>query len=188
MMKLDELFDTFPTLETSQLILRNTERSDAKQLFSYFSQDIVTRYYDVETFDNINEAFLLINTFHDLFNTRKAIRWGIVLKENNRLIGTCGFHQIEEEHGKVELGYELDPHYWGKGLMTEAVTEIIKFGFNIVSINRIEAFFDQNNRSSEHLLKKCGFQMEGTLKQRFFEKGKYMDVVIASCLKSNYLE
>jgi len=180
------VFDSFPELNTNRLFLREISQEDAEAIFDYFSMDIVTEYYDLETFDEIIEAKQLIKAFRHRYLENKAIRWGIVLKGENRLIGTCGFHSIEFEHDKLEIGYELHPTYWKRGIMTEAITAIIKIGFESMNANRIEAFYDPDNVASEQLLKKVGFQKEGVLRERFFEKGQYVDATVASYLRRDY--
>lgn len=187
-MSIDKAFSLFPVLETDRLILRRLEKYDAPNMFSYFSKDEVTEYYDLESFTSEIQASELIERFITRYEEKKQIRWAITLKESDELIGTCGFHAIEPEHWKAEIGYELHPSFWGKGIMTEAVSTVIQYGFNVMSLNRIEAFYDPRNISSARVLEKCGFEYEGILKKRYFEKGQFVDAAIAGILKENYLK
>ncbi|MCV2504066.1 MAG: GNAT family N-acetyltransferase, partial [Neisseriaceae bacterium] len=113
---------------------------------------------------------------------KRAIRWGIVLKENNQVIGTCGYHNFQEEHSRAEIGYDLNPDYWQKGYMTEAITAIQKYGFKKLKLHRIEAFIFPDNLASRKLLEKVGLQSEGVLRDYFFEKGRFVDGEIFSIL------
>ncbi|WP_345991088.1 GNAT family N-acetyltransferase [Chryseobacterium sp. Chry.R1] len=173
----------FPILETDRLILRQLTRNDAKDLFEYFSLDIVMEYYDLATFTELEEAEKLIDTFNNDFENNKGFRWAIELKGENKVIGTCGYHNWFHEHFKAEIGYELHPEYWQKAYMKEAVQPILSFGFEKMNLHRIEAFIDPANISSEKLLFSAGFQKEGTMRDFFFEKGKFVDATIFGLLK-----
>lgn len=184
-MGFDQAFADFPQLETDRVRLRKLKLTDAPSMFSYFSKDEVTKYYDLDTFISVKQAEELIERLLYRYEMRKQIRWAIVLKETDQLIGTCGFHAIEEEHWKAEIGYELHPDFWGKGIMTEVIQAAIQYGFNEIGLNRIEAFYDPENISSARVLEKNGFIYEGLLRKRFFEKGKFVDGAISAIIKED---
>ncbi|MBS4190810.1 GNAT family N-acetyltransferase [Bacillus sp. FJAT-49705] len=185
-MHFERTFAEFPELETEKVILRKLQMSDAPRMFSYFSKDEVTKFYDLDTFTSEIQAADLIERLLNRYHERKQIRWAIVLKETGLFIGTCGFHAIEEEHWKAEIGYELHPDHWGQGTMTEVIGAVIQYGFNEMKLNRIEAFYDPQNISSGRVLEKNGFVYEGVLKKRFFEKGKFVDAAISAIIKDNF--
>lgn len=184
-MGFNKAFAEFPSLETRRVILRKLQLSDASNMFDIFSKDEVTKYYDLDTFTSIKQAEELIERLLYRYENRKQIRWAIVLKETEQFIGTCGFHAIEEEHWKAEIGYELHPDSWGQGIMTEVIKAVIQYGFKEIGLNRIEAFYDPENISSARVLEKNGFEYEGLLKKRFFEKGKFVDGAIAAIIKED---
>ncbi|MBY0124358.1 GNAT family N-acetyltransferase [Bacillus sp. S/N-304-OC-R1] len=184
-MGFNNAFAEFPQLETKRITLRKLQLNDAPSMFDYFSKDEVTKYYDLETFTSIKQAEDLIERLLFRYENKKQIRWAIVWKETGQFIGTCGFHAIEEEHWKAEIGYELHPDFWGKGIMSEVINSVIQYGFNEIGLNRIEAFYDPENISSARVLEKNGFEYEGLLKKRFFEKGKFVDGAIAAIINEN---
>ncbi|WP_232695497.1 GNAT family N-acetyltransferase [Brevibacillus daliensis] len=177
---------SFPTLTTNRLILRQLRNEDVPDLFHYFSKDEVTKYYDLESFTEHTQASNLIQFWKQRFEAEQGIRWGISLANQDRIIGTCGYHNWSKEHYKAEIGYELTPEYWRKGIMTEAVEAIIKYGFMNLQLNRIEAFIDPDNLSSRKLLEKAGMKEEGLMKEYFFEKGQFVDAVLFAILKKEY--
>lgn len=179
---METAFLNFPQLETDRLLLREINLNDAPNMYSYFSRDEVTEFYDLESFTSEKQAENLIHKFHQRYSEKKQIRWAITLNDNNQLIGTCGFHAIEEEHSKAEIGYELHPNYWGQGIMTEVIGAVIRYGFNNMLLNRIEAFYDPRNTSSGRVLEKNGFVFEGVMKKRYFEKGEFVDAAISAIL------
>ncbi|WP_219836796.1 GNAT family N-acetyltransferase [Paenibacillus sp. R14(2021)] len=178
----------FPTLETERLVLRQLRGEDAEDLFHYFAMDEVTRYYDVDSFTEQKQAEELINNWQQRFDRSLGYRWGITHKTEDRVIGTCGFHNWTKEHMKSEIGYELSPSVWNRGIMTEVLKAVIQFGFEELRLNRIEACIDPANSRSRKLLLRSGFLEEGLLREYFFEKNQFMDAAIFSLLKKDYLE
>lgn len=180
-------FENFPILNTARLLLRQIQPSDAAALFSYFSKDEVTEFFDLPTFQEIAEAHELVKTWQNRYDRKDTIRWAICLKEApNELIGTCGFHNFVNEHFRAEIGYELHPRFWQKGMMTEAIQCILAYGFSTLQLNRIEAFIDPANIASRKLLEKVHLSSEGILRDYFFEKGRFVDAEMFALLKKHY--
>lgn len=168
----------FPVLETERLILRQLTQNDTEDLFEYFSQDKVMEYYDLETFKTSEDAQQIIQHFNSEFEKGKGFRWALELKSEKKVIGTCGYHNWFREHFRAEIGYELNPLFWQKSYMKEAILPILTFGFESMRLHRVDAFIDPANISSEKLLTSLNFQEEGTVKDYFFEKGKFVDATI----------
>lgn len=176
----------FPVLETERLILRQLRLEDAADLYHYFSTDAVTAFYDLDSFTELIQAEDLIKNWSDRFNNDLGIRWGITLKSEDRIIGTCGYFNWAKKHFKAEIGYELAPEYWNQGYMSEAVESVIRFGFKEFELNRIQALIHPNNVNSRKLLEKTRFTEEGLLNEYYFKKNRFVDAVIFSRLKKNY--
>ncbi|QHW34948.1 GNAT family N-acetyltransferase [Paenibacillus rhizovicinus] len=168
---------------TERLVLRQLKLGDAPELFAYFAKDEVTEYYDLDSFTEQQQAASLIQRWNERFDRQDGIRWGIALKSEDRIIGTCGFHSWTKEHAKAEIGYELSPAYWQQGIMSEALGSVIPYGFESMGLNRIEAFIDPDNISSRKLLEKAGLREEGLLRDYFYEKGRFVDAVLFARLK-----
>lgn len=173
----------FPRLTTERLVLRQLTLADAPAVFDYFRLDDVTEYYDLESFTELRQAEELIGRWNERFERQAGIRWGIALKSDDRIIGTCGYHGWSKEHAKAEIGYELTPACWRQGIMSEALAAIIPYGFESMGLNRIQAFIDQDNAGSRNVLEKAGLREEGLLRDYFFEKGRFVDAVLFAKLK-----
>ena len=128
----------------------------------------------------------MIDFFAESFDTERGIRWGIARKEDNRLIGTCGFVWLRRHRG--EIGYELNRKMWRQGYMSEAVREITTFGFKQLLLNRIEAIVMIDNDASAGLLKANGFTEEGLLRDYDFFKGAFHDMRLFSLLRRDTQE
>ncbi|MFC7680752.1 GNAT family N-acetyltransferase [Paenibacillus sp. GCM10028914] len=174
----------FPVLETERLALRQLRLEDAADIYDYFSMDEVTMFYDLDSFTELKQAEDLIMYWNNRFNNIEAIRWGITLKSEDRIIGTCGFHNWAKKHYKAEIGYELSPNHWNKGYMTEVLEAVINFGFEELELNRIQALIHRDNVNSRKVLEKSNFREEGLLSEYYYKKNRYVDAVIFSILKT----
>ena len=153
-------------------------------MFELFSDPEVVRFYDLELFSSIEEACQLVDRFIQRFDRRIGIRWAITERGNTEgLIGTCGYNLwIRPSHRGV-LGYDLARPHWNRGIMTEALTAVLRFGFEKMALNRIEALVMSGNEASRRLLGKLGFQREGNLRQYELVKGRFVDMEMFSILE-----
>lgn len=179
-----DLPDQFLTLQTPRLILRKLAITDAEDIFAYASDPQVTTYTAWETHRSINETYEYLNNFvFQMYRSGKGMNWGIVMKENGKLIGTCSLHTAPV-HRRAELGYVLSRNYWGNGLMTEAAKSAIAFGFHVMQLQRIQAICDVNNVSSARVLEKAEMQFEGILNNYLFYKERSWDVKMYAITRS----
>jgi [ribosomal protein S5]-alanine N-acetyltransferase len=173
-----------PTLETDRLILRRMTPSDAEAVFAYASDPEVTRYVIWETHRSIEDSRAFLDLVAGKHESGGEPDWGIVYKGDHHFVGTCGIVSWEPDHARAELGYALSRHYWGRGLMVEAVQAMIAFCFDRMNLNRIEARCIAENVASTRVMEKAGMTHEGTLRQREFIKGAYRDIEVYSILRS----
>ena len=187
-MDIEKIFEKFPSIETQRLNLIELKEEYDKDLFGFFSDRKVMQYYDIKPLETIDDARNLINKLIDKYRNRLAIRWGISLKEDDEIIGTCGYHNWVKGYCRAEIGYELSSTYWQKGIMIEALRHVINFGFTEMNLNRIQALVFPDNIASLELLKKIGFKQEGLLKEYAFFRGEFKDLIIVSLLKDEYMK
>jgi ribosomal-protein-alanine N-acetyltransferase len=173
----------FPVLETERLLLRETTMNDARAILNVFTDEEVTRYYNVSPFTDIEQARQVVAGRRRRFESGQGIRWAIARKEDNQVIGSCGYTNWVAEWRKAEIGYELGRPHWGHGIMTEALREIIRFGFQRMNLNRIEAMVMPPNTASANVLIKLGFMEEGLLREVGYWKGQHHDLKMYSLLK-----
>lgn len=179
-------FKELPQLQTERLVLRQGEKRDCQAIFELYSCGSVVEYMPLAPFVDMQEAINEMNWHQQIFAAGTGMRWLIEEKESGKVIGTCGFLNFDQAHNRIEIGYDLLPDFWGKGIMKEAVDCIISFGFSLVKVNRIEARVEPDNGASMRLMDKLGFHKEGVLRQLEFEKGKYVDLAVFSLLQSEY--
>ncbi len=174
-MTIDAAFAQFPVLTTRRLTLRQLRMEDAEALFAILSDPQVTEYYGHEPHQTLEDTRKLIAQVQERYERREAIRWGITFKGEEKLLGSCGFHHFGAGHRRAETGYELDRAFWRQGIMQEAMSAVLTYGFTELDLHRVEAIIDINNAGSKGLLLKLGFTYEGNLRQRYPMGNRFED-------------
>lgn len=170
-------FTTFPLLETTRLRLRAVLPSDAEQLFALYSDARIMRYRGAPLYVSADEAVEQINLWDAAFAAKTGLRWALTLKDTGAFIGTAGFHHIHHRHLRAELGYELDPALWNRGLMTEALQAITGWGFAQPGLHTIEANIAPDNLASKRVLEKLGFLQEAHFRENYYYEGWWDSVI-----------
>ena len=110
----------------------------------------------------------------------------IRVNENNKLIGHCGLYYINWISRTAEFGiYIGDRDYKGGGYGSDALRTLIGYGFNDLNINRIWCEVYDNNDALK-IYEHIGFKQEGTLREQYYNEGRYWDAHILSMLRSEY--
>ncbi len=176
----------FPELETERLKLIQITQEHVKSFYEIMSRDEVTKYYGMDSLQSMDEAAQIIDSFASTFNSNRGIRWGIVSKEQNELIGTLGLNNLNRKSRKAEIGYELHPSYWNKGITSEAVHKVISYSFNELALHRMGAVTYPQNEPSILLLQKFGFVKEGVLRGYLYQNNHSHDALVFSVLQSEW--
>lgn len=173
----DAIFGQFPVLETARLRLRESRPEDAEATLAVLSSEEVCRYYDLSPLTLPEEAASLIANRAAAFGRRERIRWALARREDDAVIGSCGLSRWDEETGQAEVGYELSPAFQGQGLMREALTAVLGFGFDRMQLRRVEANVVPGNAPSLRLLRRLGFRKIEMRQGRGFWKGQSHDLI-----------
>lgn len=175
-----------PTLETERLILRPMRVSDADDMFDYARREDVTTYllWAPHPGKSYTESYL--RYLQGRYALGEFYDWAVVEKEGGKMIGTCGFTRIDFPHDGGELGYVLNPDYHGRGYATEAAERVLRFGFEVLELHRIEAKFIKGNEASLHVMEKLGMQFEGYRRDGMLVKGSYRTIGVCAILKDEY--
>lgn len=141
-------------METERLILRNLVSQDLESIYEWTSDEEVTRYLTWPTHQNKETTKRILDQWLEEYKQDNCYRLGIVLKENNKLIGMIDVVDYKEDQPVV--GYVLNQNYWGHGYMTEAFNGVINYlkeqGFHKIYIEA-----DQRNIGSNRVIQKNGF-------------------------------
>jgi [ribosomal protein S5]-alanine N-acetyltransferase len=179
---------TFPILETKRLKLIEITHQHVDYLYEILSLEEVTRYYGTNRFTLPVEASRLIDMFHKNLLDKRGIRWGIKVKENQKIIGTVGLNGLQLKNKRAEIGYELHPDYWRMGLSSEAIKEVIRFSFTQLDLYRIGAVVYPENEASINLLLNLSFTKEGLLRGYINQNKQFHDTYVLSLLKPEWIK
>ena len=173
-------------LKTNRLTLRDIRIQDAEAIFKMRSNGMVNQFIGRESMKGVSSAKELVEKTLKTYTEKKAIAWAGILRENQEIIGTCGFNSIDFTNNRAEIGGEMAPEFWGKNIALEALTAIVDFGMSEMRLNRIEAKIDTENRGAIALVDHLGFKKEAHLRDYFFHKGSYRDLSVYSLLAKDY--
>ncbi|MCW3467192.1 GNAT family N-acetyltransferase [Chitinophaga nivalis] len=175
----------FPLLSTDRLDLIEIKDTHAADLLRLFTNPEVTAFYNVVPLHTTADTLRIIGMFRERQREEAAIRWGIALKGQQEMIGTIGFNSYTKGRKGV-IVYALEPAYWGKGFITEALTAVLAYGFHTLAVNRIEAEVMPGNVASEKVLEKSGFLHEGLLRQWLYWEGKWYNINMYALLQADF--
>ena len=166
-------------LLTPRLLLRDYTAADEPAMLAYQRDPRYLRYYP-GTERTAAEVRGLLQVFLDWQEERPRRRFqlAIVLPAEGRLIGSCGLRRPLGDDRTADIGYELDPDYWGQGYATEAARAMVQFGFRELGLQRLTSWCIADNAASARVLARLGFRPEGRLRRQEYFKGRYWDTLL----------
>ena len=177
-------FNPFPELSTDRLLLRRLTMEDAPEIYFLRSDQTILQFLSKEPAANMKEAEDFITKINKDIDNNDAIMWAITLKENPvKVIGSICFWRMLKEHYRAEIGYVLDPAYWRKGIMKEAILKTVDYGFSTLGLHSVEARINPDNIASASVLESTGFVREAYFKEDFYHRGKFEDTAVYSKLQ-----
>lgn len=171
-----------PTLQTRRLTLRSYRRDDIPALIPLIGAKEVAATtlriphpYRIEHAEAILHPSAAIDT----------VRYAVTLQGDGTLIGGVGM-RLEPDHDRAEIGYWIGVPYWGNGYATEAAFAVVRYGFDVLNLHRIQAEHFAGNTSSGRVLQKLGMKYEGCQRQHLLKWGEYLDVELYGILRSEF--
>ncbi len=182
---------SFPCLETPRLRLRNLVFDDAPDLLAMHSEPQSMQWLGSRGLETIEDCHARIEQAHQRYMAPAPdYVWAIELKQSSKtrptdgittsplVIGICELQSWDVHSQSATMGYELCPRHRGHGYMTEALMQVLAWGFRQRELNRVTAWVHPDNQGSLSVLKRLGFQREGTMRQIF----KWADGFHDACL------
>ncbi len=175
-MNIQHFFNPFPVIDLGNFILREIRSDDAKRYLEYMSNPIMANYLTEDNLPKtIEKSIEEMEYWGSLFSAKKSFYWAIATKNDNKMIGTAGFNTISFPHNKAEISYDLDPEFWGQGVMLKAIKNIMEFASQQLQLVRVQATVITDNDRSIKLLERCNFKQEGLLEKFEIIDGVYKD-------------
>ncbi len=179
-------FDHAPILQTTRLFLREVRASDVTDhYYRWLNDPEVTQYLEVRYTPQSREN--IARFVANMDGKRDEMLFAICLVEDGRHIGNTGLHRATPENRTADLGIMIgEKDCWGQGYGTDAVRTLLRFGFEEMNLNRVAlTVYDFNERAIASY-RKCGFIEEGRLRQGVYQRGRYIDVLLMSVLRSEW--
>src|SRR5690606_26757311 len=180
-------FSPFPVLNTERLTLRKMAVSDVQEVFEIRSDTEIMKFSTRPIAQTMQYALDHIRKVNEAVDRNESINWAVTLKGQERLIGMLGFVRIQPRNYRAEVGYVLNPNYQRQCIMHEALASVLDFGFSALGLNSIMAVVDPANLPSINLLEKFHFEKEAYLKENIFFEDRFLDTMVYSLLRRNFL-
>lgn len=177
-------YSNMEELQTERLRLRILTPETMDFVHQNLSQTDLMAFFGLQSLEELEKEKQRYEGGYSTFN-KKFMLFQLIDKISGQIIGWCNFHTWYIDHRRAEIGYHLvDDSFKGKGYMSEAILPIIEYGFNVMNLNRIEAFVGPENQASLRLMKKLNFTKEGHLKEHFFKNGRLEDSLVFALFRS----
>lgn len=180
-------FNAFPNLESKRFILREVKEKDYLAIYEIYSDDDTVKYQQMGTMQTMEQAQKSVQAFLRGFENKKFIRWCIATREQDNVVGLITLHSFNEWNSQGEIGFMLNKAYWRQNIMGEVGEEVLKFAFQVMDLNRIEASVHPENIASIKLCEKLELKKEGVKKEAAYNKrtSEYEDRVMLGITKNN---
>ena len=182
-----EIFSHLPTILTPRLTLRPVRMSDAEDMYEYSRDPEVARHVWWDAHRSIHQTRGYIRFLLRQYRNASPGTFAIALRDSGKVIGTIGFMWVQTDNRSAEVGYSLSRAYWNRGIMSEALSAVVEFGFEKLGLNRIEAQHECDNPASGRVMAHAGMRHEGTLRQRIYNKGRFADVDLYAITRSDFI-
>lgn len=156
-------FTPFPKLLTERLILRQLDIGDAQAIFDLRTDERVNQFLDRPKPEAMEDVRKFIEKILEGISKKVSMYWVIALKNDPKMIGSILFWNISPENERAEIGYELHPDFQGKGIMQEALSAVVDYGFEKMGLKTILAYSHAHNVRSISILERNSFERQPDL-------------------------
>ncbi|MDQ3050992.1 MAG: GNAT family N-acetyltransferase [Bacteroidota bacterium] len=175
-------------LHTERLMLREMTPETYNRVMSKFTDSEIKKFFGIKSNEELELEKLRFKQGMTM-SGKTFLYFHLVEKSSSQVLGWCGYHTWFKLHRRAEIGYVLNEDaYKRKGYMKEALPEVIRYGFEEMDLNRIEALVSPDNNPSLKLINNNGFTREGLLRENYMSKNKLDDSIIFSLLRREYIK
>ncbi|MFD0507975.1 GNAT family N-acetyltransferase [Streptomyces chiangmaiensis] len=173
-------------MRTARLRLRAFEDADANNLFALHSSAHILRYWDSPPWTERSRAEKFITACRRMEQEGTGGRLAVDRVSDGAFIGWCTLNRWNPEYRSASLGYCYDDAAWGHGYATEAARALLRWAFDTLDLNRVQAEADTRNVASARVLEKLGFVREGTLREDCVVNGDVSDSWVYGLLRREW--
>ncbi len=184
--KIYRVFSHLPELTTPRLTLRRMMVADSSDMYEYAGRQDVTKYLTWYPHPDRDYTREYLQYIGNRYAAGMFYDWAVIYEPDCKMVGTCGFTSFNCSSDSAEVGYVLNPEYWGKGIAAEALTRVLQFAFENLKLHRVEAKFIEGNQRSRRVMEKVGMQFEGVMREGMLIKDTYENIGICAILASDW--
>lgn len=182
----EELRENMIGMQTERLILRPWCEADAESLYEYAKDERVGPVAGWPVHTGVENSREIIRTVLSADET-----YAVCLKENNKAIGSIGLmigkkSNLDLPESEGEIGYWIGVPFWGRGLIPEAMRELIRHAFDVLHLERLWCGYFDGNEKSKRAQEKCGFVYHHTNKNVHWELTDDIRTEHITCLEKQY--
>ncbi|WP_165021395.1 GNAT family N-acetyltransferase [Dysgonomonas sp. ZJ279] len=175
------------TIESENLILRKFSYDDNENMLDYWVSDPKIQFlYSEPIYTTKDEVKILLDKYIGSYTLDDKYRWAIIEKSTGICIGQIAFFLVDSKNHFGEIEYCIGSKFHRKGYASEAVRNIINYGFSKINFHKIQVCHKEKNIASQGVIMKNGFRYEGTLRDYFYIDGAYVSRLYYSMLKSEW--
>ena len=175
-----------PTVRTPRLRLRPVADADTDGLYALQSSPTVLRYWDSPPWTEPVRAERFVAASRRMAEEGTGVRLAVDRLSDGAFIGWCSLTRWQPVHRSAALGYCFDDAAWGHGYATEAACELLRWAFDTLDLNRVQAETDTRNLASARVLEKLGFVREGTMREDCVVDGEVSDSWVYGLLRREW--
>ncbi|MFJ3640120.1 GNAT family N-acetyltransferase [Streptomyces sp. NPDC090108] len=177
---------TTPSLRTARLRLRAFEDADADGLFALHSNSRVLRYWDSPPWSEPSRAERFLTGCRQMTEEGTGVRLAVDRASDGAFIGWCSLSRWNPDFRSASLGYCFGEAAWGHGYATEAARAVLRWAFDTLDLNRVQAEADTRNVASARVLEKLGFAREGMLREDCVVDDEVSDSFVYGLIKREW--
>ena len=176
------------SLETPRLLLRPFTLGDAPAMYRNWASDPeVTKFLTWPAHESEALTAQLLASWEEEYRNENYYSWAIVLKAIREPIGSISVVGIKDRVEAAVIGYCIGKQWWHQGITSEAFARVIRYLFDEVGFNRIEAQHAVDNPHSGMVMRKCGLRHEGTLRSAGCNNQGICDLCVYGLLREEVL-
>lgn len=175
-----------PSMHTARLRLRAFEDADVDDLFAMHTNAQVLRYWDAPPWTERARAEKFIERCRKMAEEGTGARLAVDRVSDGAFIGWCSLNSWNPDYRSASLGHCYTDAAWGHGYATETAHAVLRWAFETLDLNRVQAETDTRNVGSARVLEKLGFTREGTLRENCIVNGDVSDSWVYGLLRPEW--